>query len=295
MIRAARHSMLSLRLFCLLALTAAAIPAQAAAGATVQLNFSGVILDQGSNPLLEQFTRWLAIHADYPLQTAYTENYQAITDHLRQHPTALAWTCGAPFAEDHPRDGQILLAVPLFHGQPTYHSITITRAGRSEQSLFDFKGQVLAYSDPRSNSGFVVPSFVLHQQGQDIHKFFRLLLNTGLHEASIEAVINGLADVANVDEYILQQYMKTHPQSRSRIQQLKSYGPYPFTPLVAGRNTPPAAVKRLQQALVDMAQDREGKQILDQLGLDGFVIKPATFYQPIAAMLSALQQPPTAP
>ncbi len=280
----------ALTLLLLLTSTAAISPVSAAMAAPVSLDFSGVILDQGNNPLLEHFTRWLAKKADYPLTTTYAENYQAISDDLKQHPASLAWTCGAPFAEDHAADGQILVAVPLFHGKPTYHSITITRAGRTEKSLLDFKGQVLAYSDPRSNSGFVVPAFALHEHGIDIHKHFRLLLNTGLHEASIEAVLSGLADVANVDEYILVQYLAAHPQARGQLIRLKAYGPFPFTPIVAGSATPPEVVQRLQQALTGMADDPEGKQILDRLGLDGFVIRPAAFYQPIASMLQALKQ-----
>jgi len=257
---------------------------------SAHMNFSGVILDQGDNSALKHFTHWLANQANYALSTNYNENYQAITDDLYQHPTSLAWTCGAPFVEDHANDGQILLAVPLFHGKSTYHSITITRAGRPEKSLLDFKGQILAYSDPRSNSGFVVPAFVLHQQGVDIHKYFRLLLHTSLHEASIDAVLGGLADVANVDEYILVQYLKAHPDAASKLIQLKEYGPFPFTPIVAGRDTPAVAVKQLQQALLNMSDDIQGKQILNQLGLDGFIIKPVSFYQPIATMLQALKQ-----
>ncbi len=284
------HSFKTLLPLLLLTLTSC-IPAQSAyAVESARLDFSGVILDQGYNPLLEHFTAWLAKHADYPLTTSYTENYQAITDDLQQHPASLAWTCGAPFVEDHAADGQILVAVPLFHGKPTYHSITITRTGRTEKSLLDFKGQVLAYSDPRSNSGFVVPAFALHEHGIDIHKYFRLLLNTGRHEASIVAVLAGLADVANVDEYILVQYLVSHPQARGELIQLKQYGPFPFTPIVAGRATPPETIKRLQQALLDMAHDTEGRKILDKLGLDGFVIKPASFYQPIANMLQAIKQ-----
>jgi len=279
------------QLLLLLLIAASCLPMQSIRAAeSAKMNFSGVILDQGNNPLLENFTHWLAQKANYPLTTSYTENYQAITADLQQHPTSLAWTCGAPFVEDHATDGQILVAVPLFHGKPTYHSITIMRAGRTEKSLLDFKGQILAYSDPRSNSGFIVPTFVLHEHGIDIHKYFRLLLYTGLHEGSIEAVLGGLADVANVDEYILVQYLKSHPQAEGKLIQIKQYGPFPFTPIVAGHSTPKAVIQRLQHALLGMANDVEGKKILAQLGLDGFVIKPASFYQPIADMLQAIKQ-----
>ncbi|GAV20029.1 phosphonate transport system substrate-binding protein [Mariprofundus micogutta] len=254
-----------------------------------KLAFSGVILDQGNNPVLSDFTDWLSTHGDYPLEPAYTESYQALSDALKKHRNDMAWTCGVPFVEDHARDGQQLVAVPLFRGEATYYSVTVTRAGRAEKKLGDFKAGVLAYSDPRSNSGFVAPAFALQQQGLDINKHFRLLLHTGLHEGSINAVLNGLADVANVDEYILVEYLKSHPQDSDKLVVLERFGPFPFTPIVAGSKTPEDVIKRLQQALVSMHEDAEGKRILDLLGLDGFVIKPTSFYQPVASMLESLK------
>jgi len=61
-----------------------------------KLAFSGVILDQGNNPVLSDFTAWLSKHANYPLEPIYTESYQAISDELRKHRKNIAWTCGAP-------------------------------------------------------------------------------------------------------------------------------------------------------------------------------------------------------
>jgi len=48
-------------------------------------------------------------------------------------------------------------------------------------------------------------------------------------------------------------------------------------------------VARLQSALEHMATDAEGQQILASLGLDGFVVRPFTFYKPIADMLEVLK------
>ena len=261
-------------------------PAQAESG---RLVFTGVVLDQGNNPLLSSFTRWLSQQADYPLSPSYKDSYQSVTDYLQEHQQYLAWTCGAPFIQDHQKYAQQLIAVPLFHHSPTYHSLVITKTGRPEKSLLDFKGKVFAYSDIRSNSGFVVPSYILKKQGIEINKYFRLLIQTGLHEGSIDAVLNDLADVANVDEYIFVEYLKAHPEDKDRLTVLQRLGPYPFTPIVTGRDTSPTVIARIQQALVSMHKDIEGKRILDQLGLDGFVIKPVAFYQPIADMLKVIQ------
>jgi len=255
-----------------------------------KIAFSGVVLEQGNNIALNSFTKWLAKKANYPLEPSYKDSYQGITDYLQNHKQYLAWTCGAPFVQDHQRDGQQLIAIPLFKGSPTYHSLVISKQGRVEKALLDFKGKTFAYSDVRSNSGFVVPSYELKQQGIDIQQYFRLLLHTGSHQASIDAVLNDLVDVANVDEYILDEYFKSHPEDKSRLAILERFGPFPFTPIVTGSGTPPDVVKRLQQALLSMHDDKEGKLILDKLGLDGFVVKPVSFYQPIADMLKALKE-----
>ena len=274
----------------ILSLLAFVVASTSAAAESSKLAFSGVVLEQGNNTALNNFTQWLAKKVNYPLEPSYKDSYQGITDYLQEHKQYLAWTCGAPFVQDHQRYGQQLIAIPLFKGSPTYHSLVISKQGRVEKALLDFKGKTFAYSDDRSNSGFVVPSYALKQHGIDIHQYFRLLLHTGSHQASIDAVLNDLVDVANVDEYILVEYLKSHPEDKGKLAILERFGPFPFTPIVAGRGTPPDVVKRLQQALLSMSNDKEGKQILDKLGLDGFVVKPVSFYQPIADMLKELKE-----
>jgi len=265
------------------------IPSYAYAGSS-KLALSGVVLDQGDNVALSRFTTWLAKQANYNLTPSYKESYQDITNYLSDHRKSLAWTCGAPFVEDYKKYGQQLIAVPLFNGKPTYHSLVIAKKGRIEHSLADFKEKVFAYSDPRSNSGFVAPAFALKKQGIDINKHFRLMVHAGSHEGSIDAVLNDFVDVANVDEYILVQHMRAHPEDKGKLLVLEKFGPFPFTPIVAGSDTPEAVIERLQKALTSMHLDPEGLKILESLGLDGFVVKPVSFYQPISDMLDNLNQ-----
>lgn len=269
--------------------TIEASAAASAAGQAQRMVLSGVVPGQGGDtPVLERFVRWLAEASDYPLEVAHVDSYQALSETLRTRPASLAWTCGQPFVEDR-ADGQRLVAVPLYKGKPTYHSLVITRRGRSEKSLKDFKNKVVAYSDPRSNSGLLAPKYVLHRQGIAMELYFRLLLHTGRHENSIVAVLNGLADVANVDEYVWDEYLKRYPSAAEKLVVLERNGPYPFTPIVAGSMVPEPAIRAIRQALLTMHRDVRGAGILRQLGLDGFVEKPDTFYRPIAEMLETLR------
>jgi len=104
-----------------------------------------------------------------------------------------------------------LIAVPLLNNQPTYRSYIVSKKSDKGKKLIDFKGKVLAYSDPRSNSGYVAPSILLKQNGADMDNFFRVKINAGTHEKSIEAIYRGIADVGAIDEYIWDSYTRDKP------------------------------------------------------------------------------------
>jgi len=256
---------------------------------------SGVILNSDNAGRIEAFARILGEAAGYPLQVRFVDSYDALSAALRKDPDAIGWTCGAPFVEDHRQDGQQLVAVPLLHGQPTYYSLIISRRGGTEKSLLDFRGKVFAYSDRRSNSGYVAPAYQLKQAGFGIQNYFRLLLHAGNHERSIEAVANGLADVAAVDEYVWLEYLKRHPQTGRQLHQIERLGPFPFTPIVAGKAVGQDTIGRLQQTLSRLGQKPAGKALLDDFGLDGFVTRGKDFYRPIEDMMRALGWPRETP
>jgi len=246
---------------------------------------SGVIIDSDNGNLIERFTHYLSTKSGYPLQVAYVNEYSDLSRALRNNPKAVGWTCGAPYVQDSESSGQQLVAVPLFNNKPLYHSLIMARRDRSEKTLADFSDGVMAYSDPRSNSGFLSPKYTLHKQGININKHFRLLLRTGNHEGSINAVIHSLADVAAVDEYVWVAYLKKHPEANQQLQIIERMGPFPFTPIVTGDEVSAGDIDKLSSTLLGMKNDSEGQKLLAEFHLDGFVKKTPDFYQPIKDML----------
>lgn len=251
---------------------------------------SGVVVNSGSSELVNRFVQTLSSESAYPMKPLYVKSYAELSEVLRDNPVALGWTCGAPYVEDRIKDGQQLISVPLFNGKPLYSSLIISHKDDPRHSLADFKGKVFAYSDPRSNSGFLAPTYHLKLQGIDIKKHFRLLLHTGNHERSIEAMANGLADVAAIDEYVWVDYIKRHPDIADSLHEIERLGPFPFTPIVAGRQLDKKVIRRLQHTLDNMKNTKQGKKILDAFGFTGFVTKKPEFYQPIQNMLKNINQ-----
>jgi len=273
-------------LFCILALGfSSTLQAHHDNDAAHSFVITGVVKNSNNDKLITDFTQYISKHSNYPLKVVYASNYTDLTRKMRNDPHAIGWTCGAPYVQDHKMFKQQLVAVPTFNQRPTYYSIVLTRNNRSEKTLADFKDGVLAYSDPRSNSGFLAPKYALFKKNINIEKHFRLLLNAGNHEGSIEALLNNLADVAAVDEYIWLAYIKENPETKKQLHEIERMGPYPFTPIVASEKVNKASIQKITNVLVNMQKDSQGKLILEKLALDSFVKKDHKFYTSINEML----------
>ena len=109
---------------------------------------SGVVVNSGNGKSIQGFVDYLSKQSDYPMKVVFVSSYEKLSAFMRENPDAIAWTCGAPYVEDAKNDGQQLISVPIFNGAPTYSSLILTRKGRSEKSLSDFKDKVFVYSDP---------------------------------------------------------------------------------------------------------------------------------------------------
>ncbi len=251
---------------------------------------TGVVINSGSAKSISDFVNYLSQQTNIDLKPVFVDSYNELSSRLRKKPDSFGWNCGAPYVEDHQNDGQQLISVPLFNGKPTYHSIILTSKNKTGASLANFKDQVFVYSDPRSNSGYLAPAYFLMQQGLDIKNHFRIALHAGNHEKSIAALLNGLADIAAIDEYVWLQYIKKHPNAEAALREVQRLGPFPFTPIVTGNATNKQTLQKLQDALINMNKTVVGKNILNTFSMNGFVIKNNDFYKPIADMQRKLSK-----
>ena len=79
-------------------------------------------------------------------------------------------------------------------GSLGYHSILIVKADSPFKRLEDLKGRSLAWADPNSTSGFLIPLVSLRAIGIEPDKFFGKTLFSGGHEQSVLGVINSQFD-----------------------------------------------------------------------------------------------------
>lgn len=99
-----------------------------------------------------------------PVVFVARESYQAILDLLFSDQLDAAWICGYPYVLH--QTNLRLLATPMFNGRPFYQSYLI--AGHQALNVSgwrDLTNKVLAYSDPLSNSGWLVAQAQMRAAG----------------------------------------------------------------------------------------------------------------------------------
>ena len=101
-----------------------------------------------------------------------------------------AWICGFPLVQ-HPNE-LALVAVPVWQGKPLYRSYIIAGVDDPVESFIDMRGYVHAFSDPDSNSGFLVTRHLLTTMQEKPETFFSRFFFTYGHRNVIRAVAAGL-------------------------------------------------------------------------------------------------------
>lgn len=219
--------------------------------------------------MLEELKTYLAHAMGRPVHLVSRRTYQEITALLVTRQVDAAWICGYPFVAY--RDDLALVAVPIWRGEPLYQSYLIARASQKAESLSDLAGTVHAFSDPDSNSGYLVTCAALAEMGQSPARFFRHFFYTYGHRNVVRAVATGLAMGGSVDGYVYDVLREAEPALCADTRIIRKSELLGFPPIACpATDAQSPAIVRLREALINMPHDPRGRAVLAMLRLDGF-------------------------
>ena len=207
--------------------------------------------------------------------------YQEITALLLSGQLDAAWICGYPFVQY--SDRLSLLAVPVWRGRPLYRSYLIVDRDRSAESILDLRGDIHAYSDPDSNSGYLVTQAALAERGETANGFFRESFFTYSHRNVVRAVASGLAESGSVDGYVWEVMTEIDAELTLRTKVLRKSEWLGFPPVACARSRrdEPLSAK-IAETLLAMGEHPTGRQVLSMLRLDGFTAGSPGLFEGIA-------------
>ena len=148
-------------------------------------------------------------------------------------------------------------------GTTGYLSILTVRTDSPYQGLQDLKGKSIAFADPNSTSGYIVPMVMLTKAGIDPDKFFGKTSFSGGHEQSVIALLKGTYDAvytwtAKNDSFgNLRMMMDKGLLKRDQVRIIGTSDPI-RNPLLAVRKELPAQMKKdIAQMYFDMATENQ--------------------------------------
>ena len=224
-------------------------------------------------------------------------DYNAIIEALRTGNADMAYmgSMAVALASERANVEPIVMKAPNGNKEEAiYHSVLITRADNDEiNSIKDIKGKTMAFVDPDSTSGNLVPtsdimeafpeenldSDKLHTNGE----FFEAVSFSGKHQAGLQAVIKGDVDVVPISDQILASEIANGNAKESDIKIIHSSAAIPAEAIVIGETVD----ADLRDTLIDFLTSYDNEEYFtDVIKVEGarFVECTLDDYEPIITL-----------
>ena len=232
---------------------------------------------------------YLGAQVDRPVELVQRKTYAEVNDLVRDGVIDLAFVCTGAYVEGQRDFGMEILAVPMVRGEARYRAYIIVPSDSLVQDLDQLQGRIFAFTDPDSNTGRLVPTYLLLQKGQTPEAFFRKVVYTYSHDNSIKAVADKLVDGASVDSLVYE-YILTHkPELARRTKVIWRSDAFGAPPVIVHPSLNGELKARLREILLEMHTDPRGRTILDELLIDRFVEPEMAAYEPVREMLLTMR------
>lgn len=238
-----------------------------------------------------EFLDYISSKLGQSVQYIDAENYDDINHKLMRGEIDAGFVCSGPYVDGKSEFGLELLAVPRAYGKTTYHAYIIVPKNSKAKSLDDLKGKSFAFTDPLSNTGRLVPEFMLKSKGNVPEKFFRKITYSGSHDKSISAVNQGLVDGASVDSLIWEYANRTKPELTAMTRIILKSEPYAIPPFVVRPKLDPVLKRKLADILLEAHNNPAGKALLDKMMIERFEQIDDSAYNSIREMKRLTRKP----
>ncbi len=209
----------------------------------------------------------IATHAAFPmydfpeLAKAHERFWRAVVANARaagfNGDVPLTQICGYPLIRSLGTAHDVVAApqydVPFCEGT-THRAIIVVTSESKHARLDDLRDTCFAVNARDSNTGMNLPRRLvapLARRG----RFFRQVVITGSHAASLEAVANGNADAASIDCVTFRLLAEHRPHAVARVRTLAVTAPSPTPPFVVPRAAGSRAKTLLYDALAAAGED----------------------------------------
>lgn len=238
---------------------------------TVRIAVGGMITPKEGVVYYRDLLRYIQDQIGKKIKYVDRESYAEINEMLRTGKLEAAFVCSGPYTNGKKQFGLELLVAPQAYGATVYYSYILVAKDSPFQSFETLRGTRFAFTDPLSNTGRLVPTYMLAKMNETPENFFKEIIFTRSHDKSIKAVAQGIVDGAAVDSLIWEYLNATNPEFTSKTRILKKSPPYAIPPVAVPRRLDPGLKDKMKQAFLNAHLDPKGQEILQKMKIDKFV------------------------
>ncbi|PYM39633.1 MAG: phosphate/phosphite/phosphonate ABC transporter substrate-binding protein [Candidatus Rokuibacteriota bacterium] len=238
-----------------------------------------------------EFGRAVGTLVGASVRVTVASDYAAVIEALRNRTADLAFVHPVGYVLANREAKATIVARNLWHGKSAFTSRVFVRRDSGLSRLEDLRGKTIAFVDPASSSGYIYPMVLLVQRGlvrnRDPKTFFREVVFSGAHDASMRALLNGHVDAIASFDLAREQYL-TDPAERERITWVAETPPIPEAGIAARVGLDPAMVARVRAALLQIRGPAYAALLKRLYEIDGFAPADDHDYDPVRAAMDLL-------
>jgi phosphonate transport system substrate-binding protein len=239
----------------------------------------------------EEFGRVLGTLVGLPVRVTVASDYAAVIEALRNRSADLAFVHPGGYVLASREAKARIVAKNLWHGKSSFTSRIYVRRESGIKSLEELRGRTIAFVDPASSSGYIYPMVMLIKRGlvlnRDPKTFFREVVFSGAHDASMRALLNGHVDAIASFDMAREQYLK-EPAEREKLIFVGETEPIPEAGIAARDGLDPAVFARVRTALLQIRGPAHAGLLKRLYEIDGFETADDREYDPVRASIELL-------
>lgn len=211
--------------------------------------------EEASSARNKLFVDYLVRTLGMPIDYVQTTDYSSVIEAMRAGRIDIALF--GPFSHviaASEANAEPLVALPnQTTGLLGYKSLIITNVGSGVNTLADLKGRTMAFADPASTSGHLFPRLILANNGiTDYKAYFKDVIFSGGHDASLLAVENNRIDAAGVCDTCIERYFREGKADRFKIKVIAESEMIPPSPVSVRADLDPDLKTRITGAYLAM-------------------------------------------
>lgn len=226
----------------------------------------------------KELVNYVAGHFGGETSMILRPSYSDVRILLEENKVDLALVCTGTYMMCSQAGTVELIAVPEFQNDIKYRCMFVVGADSTISDIADLRGRTFAFTDRESNTGCIVPCWVIMKQGYSPETYFSKIIYTGSHDRSLHAVAKGVVDGAGVDSLVFYSFVETYPEMKDRLRIIWESETFGAPPIVVPAGLAESTKEQLREIFLSMSQDVQGRTILDGLGIERFRIPKSGEY-----------------